>query len=331
MTLFEKITETGTKEGDSLQKKRTTILSNYLALVLCGAYIVLLLLPQNYNLDFFVELLIGILIFLLPILLNRFSFTNLSRLYLCWLPPIVIIVYLMIRLRGVEATVPSSFYVGIRFYLLAFSCIPYLLFDRNNVLLLIVGILPSLTSILFCDFFLGLAGVGFKQKGILDAGYAFTQIRVLVSYAVINGSLFFLNLIISRSDRAKERLLDELAEKSRLLQQQAENEVHQLNQQLRTNLEQLSEREFILNQSQRIAKIGSWEYRVENSFLFWSDEIYNIFGLDKNFDLNDQNHLKIMWGDQSEIVTAATVELLSTGKPFDLTLRAKTRLDIRNG
>jgi hypothetical protein len=114
--------------------------------------------------------------------------------------------------------------------------------------------------------------------------------------------------------------LEELAEKNKQIREQADNEVHQLNQQLYVNLEELSEREIILNHSQRIAKIGSFEYMIEPGSIFWSEEMYNIFGLDKTFDLKTENIFQILWGDESSIMINANLNLLRTGQPYDLTV-----------
>jgi PAS domain S-box-containing protein len=160
----------------------------------------------------------------------------------------------------------------------------------------------------------------------LDPGYAFTPLRVLVSYLIISGSCTSFNFIITKSDQVNQKLLNELVEKNKLIQQQSENEVHQLNQQLRVNLDQLSEREFILNQSQRIAKVGSWEYNIEDQSHFWTDEMYNIFGLDKSFNPKTQNFSELVWDEQRDLVVTATEQLLKNGQSYDLTVRAKTPL-----
>lgn len=102
--------------------------------------------------------------------------------------------------------------------------------------------------------------------------------------------------------------------------------MHQLNAQLQLNFQQLSEREFILNQSQRIAKIGSWEYRIENDFLFWSDEMYAIFGLAKDVNLKARNMVEALGEEGSETITNATLELLRTNQPYDTIIRTKTPL-----
>jgi PAS domain S-box-containing protein len=326
MSLFKKITESGTASISNLQQRRSILLSNYLSLLISFAcFLLIVVIPGNHNRAAFFEMLLQVFIFSLPIVLNYWSFTNLSRLYLCWLPSILIM-WSMIDSMKTMNPIPISMYDGLRFYLLAFSCIPYLLLDRGNMWLFVAGILPGFICIVFCDYFLDLAGVGYQIKGVVDSGYLLTPVRVLVSYVIISGSGISLNLIISNSDRANQTLLQELSTKNKLIQEQAENEVHQLNQQLYANLQDLNEREFILNQSQRIAKIGSWEYRMEGPFIFWSEEMYNIFGLDRDFDLKAKNLLDILWGEYSEVLREANATLLKTAQPYDFTLRTITPL-----
>src|SRR5690606_9892750 len=44
--------------------------------------------------------------------------------------------------------------------------------------------------------------------------------------------------------------------------------------------EQLLLSEKLLNESQKMAKIGSWEVSLETHELIWSEELYNIFEID---------------------------------------------------
>ena len=220
-------------------------------------------------------------------------------------------------------------YDGLRFYILALSCIPYLLLEKNDTPTFITGIVPGLVAVIFCDYILNLAGVGIEMNGETHQGYELTPVRSFVSFVFISGSCFALKVIIDRSDRQNELLRKELEEKNRLIQEQAVDEVKQLNDQLKLSLQQLSEREVNLKHSQRIAKVGSWEYNLEEYSIFWSDEMYNIFGLDKSVNLKAKNLSEIMWKDQSEILVNSTRELLHSGRPFDLTLNIQTPLGYR--
>jgi PAS domain S-box-containing protein len=69
----------------------------------------------------------------------------------------------------------------------------------------------------------------------------------------------------------EHQLASELKASNRALQLQKEYLV-------KFNLK-LQESEDMLNRSQRIAKLGSWELDLKNNQLFWSDEVYRIFGL----------------------------------------------------
>ncbi len=69
-------------------------------------------------------------------------------------------------------------------------------------------------------------------------------------------------------------------------QKQKDNELKEY----RDHLEKLvQERTFELQEAQRIANIGNWKYNVENGMLSWSEEVYRIFG--KNKDLFKPSNL----------------------------------------
>lgn len=44
----------------------------------------------------------------------------------------------------------------------------------------------------------------------------------------------------------------------------------------------LQEKLYILEEAEKIAKLGSWDLDIKNNKLFWSNEIYNIFEIDKD-------------------------------------------------
>jgi len=246
-SVFRILIESGIQETDRPQKKRAILLSNYTSFILSTASLLLfVIIPQNHNLSGFLEFVVGMLIFGAPILLNAWSFTNLSRLYLCWLPPALIIWYMSTGMEN-ATTVSVSSYNGIRYYLLAFSCIPYLLFERKNLPLLLIGILPGLISILFCDTILDWLDVGYSQKGTADAGYAFTNVRTFVSYVILNSICLALKSVIDNSDKLNEKLLAEIEQKNLLLQKQSAEKLRQSERDYRSLFEQASDAIFIVD------------------------------------------------------------------------------------
>ena len=241
---------------------------------------------------------------------------------LCWLPPVVILGNSILDLHGGDLMSNVSF-VGLRLFILASFCFPFLVFNLRNFGLLMAGLLGNIVALLFFDKIMLLFGVGYLHNKIYDPLYEFNNVRGVVSALVVSFSLFFLKLVVEANERINAQLLAELAEKNKLIKQQAEADVHQLNEQLTRNLHELSEREFILEQSQRIAKIGSWEYSMRKSFTFWSEEMYNIFGLNPDFNLRNKELSRIMSGNESAALMHAVIRLLRTREPFDLTVRVR--------
>lgn len=328
MPLIKNFTESGIAFTDSKAEQRNIILTNYISLVAANATLLLLIgrsLFAFVNFSIIFTLFQGVVLFLIPIILNRFGMINLSRLTLCWIPALYQL-YATLRTMSETLEFENSTYVGLRFFLMAFSCFPFLVFDLKKTGIFVAGLLGPLSCLLFFDPILMWFGYGYHDMGLNEATYDFNNVRVFISVMIIGSSSFFLKSLIEKNEAINEKLLDELAEKNKLLQSQADTEVHQLNQLLYTNLQQLSEREFILNQSQRIAKVGSWERRGDDRLVYWSNEMYNIFGVSRDFDLKDFDLSKLFSGSQLELLIIANKKLFETGEPYDLTVQAKTPL-----
>jgi hypothetical protein len=105
-----------------------------------------------------------------------------------------------------------SMYDGLRIFLLALGFIPYLIFDKKSYGLLIIGIMPTLLSILLQEFILDKIGLG--QNGILGADYQLMTMRTFVAYVIINSGFYVLLSIVSDNDRFNERLIRELKQKT---------------------------------------------------------------------------------------------------------------------
>jgi PAS domain S-box-containing protein len=324
MPWIKTITESGVSFVASRSEKRNVTLSNYISLIAATTMLLQLLIRTVFfHIDYtlIARLTIGATCFLSPIVLNRYGLTLFSRLAICWLPYLYI--FVVIKLEG--GATQSAPYIAIRYFFLAVSCFPFIVFNLNTIKFLL-GLLAPILSILLYDPVLNLLGVGFNGTDFSDAGYSFNTVRNFVSFLIIASSFYFLKWLNEKSEAANEVLLEELAAKNIFIQQQAQDEVHQLNQKLLSNLQQLKEREFILTQSQRIAKIGSWEYYLEPQNMIWSDEMYNIFGLDNTFDAKHNNLDEILWGSESGNLRKIHENLLATGQPYDHVLRTRTPL-----
>ena len=75
---------------------------------------------------------------------------------------------------------------------------------------------------------------------------------------------------------------------------------------LRTE-EELRRREESLSASQRIARLGSWEFYPETGETRWSDELYRIFGLEpRQFVPNRRSHLRFVHPEDRDFVVGNT-------------------------
>jgi PAS domain S-box-containing protein len=323
MPFLKNIFDSGVSYAVSRTEKRSITLTNYIALITAATPLVQLLvrvLFYNVGTALALRLISGAIVFLIPIILNRSGYILLSRLVLCWLPYVYL--FVVIALEGGASTAEP--YIAFRFFYLAVSCFPFIVFNLNTPKLFLAGLLAPIVSILFFDPILNFLGVGFKGTDYSDAGYSFNTVRSFVSFIVIASCFYFLKWLNDNSEAENEQLLKELAEKNAFIQQQAKDEVHQLNQKLLLNVEQLKEREFILTQSQRIAKIGSWDYHHTKD-LFWSEEMYNIFGLDKNVDVKEE-YLPQLFNGEGGQLSELNEKLLSSGQSYDHTIQVKTPL-----
>jgi PAS domain S-box-containing protein len=86
---------------------------------------------------------------------------------------------------------------------------------------------------------------------------------------------------------------------------------------------QLKQRDRILTNSGRVAMIGGWEYDVKYNQTHLTDELYDIYEVDKQiFNLFDS--IKYFVGDHAEHLRKHMNDLLNKGKGFDLELKLLT-------
>ena len=79
--------------------------------------------------------------------------------------------------------------------------------------------------------------------------------------------------------------------------------------------EALRKSEQRMNRSQEIAHIGSWELDIVNDHLFWSDEVYRIFGLQpQEFGATYEAFLEAIHPDDREAVDEAYFGSIREGR-----------------
>lgn len=100
------------------------------------------------------------------------------------------------------------------------------------------------------------------------------------------------------------------------------NEVHRDITEHKRAEERLRRSEELLQGSQHIAHVGSWELDIVSNKLVWSDEIYRIFEIDPDkFDASYEAFLKAVHPEDREMVSRAYTDSIENREPYDIVHR----------
>ncbi len=259
MISFKHIVEAGLRKTDVYHTKRGILLSNYIALIFCGSVLILFLLRvlvlHNATLATFLYFTAGIALMLVTLLLNHFRYIRTSRVYICFMPVLFLWFVALIGFKSLPSRNPSD-YDSILIYFLAMNCIPYLLLDRRQLPVFILGLLPVFISIFFFNSILEWAGASPASQGLNPQDFKFLQVRVITSYFFISACCAVFQEIILRNDQFNRRLVVELREKS--------NEIEAQNEELLQGQEALND----LNQHlERMVEERTMKIRSQNEIL----------------------------------------------------------------
>ncbi|MDT0688290.1 PAS domain S-box protein [Salegentibacter sp. F188] len=82
--------------------------------------------------------------------------------------------------------------------------------------------------------------------------------------------------------------------------------------------ERLKEEESKLRMAQRIGKMGYWEVNFRENTFYWSDEVYNIWGREKEFfQVSEEEFLKTIHPDDLEEFKQGQLDAISGAKDLD--------------
>ncbi|KAA0003254.1 MAG: PAS domain S-box protein [Thermoplasmata archaeon] len=83
--------------------------------------------------------------------------------------------------------------------------------------------------------------------------------------------------------------------------------------------ETLRKSEIRLAEAQKIAHLGNWDWNILTNELYWSDEIYRIFGLQpQEFGATYDAFLDMIHPEDRELVERSVNEALNKNKPYSI-------------
>ncbi|WAC09082.1 MAG: sigma 54-interacting transcriptional regulator [Thermodesulfobacteriota bacterium] len=101
---------------------------------------------------------------------------------------------------------------------------------------------------------------------------------------------------------------------------------------LKLTEEKLRKKEMSLTAAQRIAQVGNWDWDIETNDLYWSDEVYRIFGLTlQEFGATYDAFLELVHPDDREVVKeAVNRSLKNSNVPYNIEHRVLRPDDIEH-
>ena len=83
--------------------------------------------------------------------------------------------------------------------------------------------------------------------------------------------------------------------------------------------EALRRSEASLAEAQRMAHLGNWDWEIATNKLYWTDEIYRIFGLaPQEFGASYEAFLDSVHPDDRDLVTRSVDQALHENKPYSI-------------
>jgi len=90
------------------------------------------------------------------------------------------------------------------------------------------------------------------------------------------------------------------------------------------NITSQRRREFLLNKTQEMARVGGWEYDPDTENLFWTDEVYHIHGLSVGSDIDLDRALTFYTPEGKAKIEEGLNKALSEKKSYDLEVEIVT-------
>jgi PAS domain S-box-containing protein len=82
--------------------------------------------------------------------------------------------------------------------------------------------------------------------------------------------------------------------------------------------EQIAHNQRMLSQAERIACLGSWEFDLKEGHVFWSDELFNIFGFEKGAKPTQGEQMNIVHSDDRKYVFSKIQDTIDGKGDFDV-------------
>src|SRR5665811_1971334 len=78
----------------------------------------------------------------------------------------------------------------------------------------------------------------------------------------------------------------------------------------------------LIDEAQRLSKLGGWKYDCATRHVTWTEEVYQIYGVGKNYDpSNLENDVQFYSVEDAHAIKSVFEKAVCDGEPYDLELR----------
>lgn len=160
----------------------------------------------------------------------------------------------------------------------------------------------------------GIPGLGWSQTAPSSVWVSFGGGAI----ALLGGMVVF--LLVREPVRLREEIAERIFVENALRESKRSLEVAKEAAELANQATKASEAK--LQEAHKLAHLGNWEWDLVTSQLYWSDELYQIFGLEKESPGNlSEKHRQQIYPDDFTIWEQAIHQLMTQGKPYELDFR----------
>ncbi|MCC5816720.1 MAG: PAS domain-containing protein [Leptospira sp.] len=143
------------------------------------------------------------------------------------------------------------------------------------------------------------------------------------------GTLCVIDNIPRKLDEKQQESLRLLAGEvvHNIITRKKQAEILELKEVLNSQKNELQKITTLLNDAQRIAKLGAWELDLKTGKTFWTDEVYSIHEVDKSFDHNKVNGIDFYHPEDRPTISQAIDDTIKKHIQFDVMCRFITAKD----
>jgi PAS domain S-box-containing protein len=271
-TTFRSIINIGVAEAAHATSRRNIQLTNFICMGMVMWVMAILAFRIIFSVLqfwFFLPLGVEIVIFLSLIALNKTGLTNLTRLLLCWIPAVMLIINFQVLITHVPVR-ETSHYLGFRLFQVGFSFFPFVVFNLSEKRLMILAVSVPIVCTLFFDKILDVMGIGYSTSGFSETTYYYNNFRTGITLVIIASAFIFLKRIIESQELQNESLIRELSEKNIMIQRNAARELKKAYERLSYHIHNTPLA--VIDRNEKF-EITFWNKRAEELFGWTAEEV----------------------------------------------------------